>query len=57
MTTQKLYLWSLRHSVARGSYWQIEREITQDTSKQWLMVFAADEPQVRFQVARNRPKL
>lgn len=53
---KKLILWSKRTSVARGNYWQQEREVTEQTAQDWLKVFRDDEPNVLFLVAAKKPK-
>ena len=36
-------------------YWVYEREVNEDTAKQWLAVFKKAEPDCLFRVGRNKP--
>ena len=36
-------------------YWVYERDVNEDTAKQWLVVFKKAEPDCLFRLARNKP--
>lgn len=49
-------LWSLRHSVAWGWGWRLERTCLQSSADEWLRAFRKDEPEVTFVVAQRAPR-
>lgn len=53
---QRWFLFSLRHSVARGEYVQQDREVTEANAEEWMTVFRKDEPGVVFLVAMTPPQ-
>lgn len=48
-------LWSRRYSPARGNFWKIERDVTDETAQGWLAVFRKNEPGVIFLVSKRKP--
>ena len=48
-----LKLWSKRFSVAKGLYWQYERDVDQSNQKDWIRVYSEDEPNIYFLVSSS----
>ena len=53
----KMKLWAGRTSVVDGYRFVAEREVTEETSQQWLKVYRDDEPGVIFIVSATKPKV
>lgn len=50
-----LKIWSKRWSVARGNYWQYERDSLPENVQAWLKIFRDDEPNVCFIASARKP--
>ena len=50
-------VWSLRNSVCCGLFWESERIVSDENADAWLKVFQSDEPNIRFVLARSKPKV
>ena len=50
-------IWSLRHSIARGSHWKYERDCIKGEENAWLAIFRADEYAVKFVASEKKPRL
>lgn len=50
-------IWSLRHSIAWGWFWHLERDCELDDAPAWLTVFRTDEPGVAFCEGKRRPRM
>ncbi len=49
-------LWELNFSSAWGWRWEYQRDVTPETSEQWLQVFQKDQPLTQFKLSKNRPR-
>jgi len=56
-TPAPLRVWSHRFSVAKGWHYQAERIIGDESrAQEWLSIFQADEPSIKFYLARTAPR-
>ncbi|MGM1044853.1 MAG: hypothetical protein ACQEXX_01765 [Bacillota bacterium] len=37
-------------------YWDYVRDVTEETKKQWTVIFQKDEPNAIFKVSKSKPK-
>ncbi len=37
-------------------YWVLIRTVSEQTAKQWIDIYKADEPNEQFKISFNRPK-